>query len=203
MGSSSSRIPGQFQFMSSGPGGVNMFSSSSGGPFGSGSSGGGGQRSSRGGGFGGMGNLFGAAGDADEEMFEAGDMRANPFHVFGMNGGSNNGGSGPSSFFQQQSAQQRQQGRPGSAEAWGSPRYQHQQQQQQQQPAVQSVALMVSLEELYKGAVKRLKVTRHVLDAASGKSLPVQEVRSTEIGGLGMLWLHGVGCHFLLQLSCM
>jgi DnaJ family protein B protein 4 len=124
------------------------------------------------GGFGGV--ASGAGNAAGEEMFEAGDMGANPFAGFGMAGGSNAAGSGPSSFFQH-SAQQRQQGRPGSADAWGSPRYQRQQ-QQQQQPAVQSVPLVLSLDELYKGAVKRLKVTRHVLDAASGKSLPVQEV---------------------------
>jgi DnaJ family protein B protein 4 len=158
-----------------------MFSSSSAGvPFGSGSSsmfgsssGGSGRRGR--GGFGGMPDLFGGAADAaaDEEML-AGDMGSNPFAAFGMNGSRNDAGNGPSSFYQH-SAQQRQQGRPGSADAWGSPRYQHQQ-QQHQQPAVQSVALVLSLEELYKGAVKRLKVTRHVLDAASGKSLPVQEV---------------------------
>uniref|UniRef100_A0A383WP78 J domain-containing protein n=1 Tax=Tetradesmus obliquus TaxID=3088 RepID=A0A383WP78_TETOB len=192
-GSSSSSGPAQFQFMSSGPGGSSMFSSSaSGGPFGSGSSsmfGGssGGQRGrSRGGGYGGMADLFGGMGGADEDAFEAGDMRANPFAAFGMAGGSNDAGAGPSSFFQH-SAQQRQQGRPGSADAWGSPRYQHQQhhqqqqQQQQQQPAVQSVPLLLSLEELYCGAVKRLRVTRHVLDAASGKSLPVQEVLEVNV----------------------
>jgi DnaJ family protein B protein 4 len=159
-----------------------MFASSSGGPFGSGSSsmfgGSGSGRRNRGGSFGGMADLFGAGNAnaaAGDEMFEAGDMGANPFAAFGMGGGGNEAGSGPSSFYQH-SAQQRQQGRPGSADAWGSPRYQRQQ-QQQQQPAVQSVPLVLSLEELYKGAVKRLRVTRHVLDAASGNSLPVQEVR--------------------------
>jgi DnaJ family protein B protein 4 len=37
------------------------------------------------------------------------------------------------------------------------------------------VPLNVSLEELYTGATKRRKVTRHIVDAASGKSLPVEE----------------------------
>jgi DnaJ family protein B protein 4 len=156
-----------------------MFASSSGGPFGSGNSSmfgdSGSSRHNRGG-FGGMADLFGAGNTADDEMFEAGDMGANPFATFGMNGGGNEAGAGPSSFYQH-SAQHWQQGRPGSADARGSPCYQRQQQQQQQQPAVQSVPLLLSLDELYKGAVKRLKVTRNVLDAASGKSLPVQEVR--------------------------
>jgi hypothetical protein len=36
------------------------------------------------------------------------------------------------------------------------------------------VALNVTLEELYKGTTKKLKVTRKVMDAASGNRLPVQ-----------------------------
>jgi hypothetical protein len=54
-------------------------------------------------------------------------------------------------------------------------------QNQQQQPLVQQVQLLLTLEELYKGVTKRLKVTRHMMDAASGKSLPVQEVLEVQV----------------------
>lgn len=46
---------------------------------------------------------------------------------------------------------------------------------------VQEVPLHVSLAELYCGTVKRLKVTRQVADAASGKTLPVQEMLEIDI----------------------
>lgn len=47
-------------------------------------------------------------------------------------------------------------------------------------PEAQQVPLRLTLEELFKGTTKKLKVTRHVHDDASGKSLPVSEV--VEIG---------------------
>ncbi|KAI8474803.1 MAG: hypothetical protein J3K34DRAFT_453428 [Monoraphidium minutum] len=43
-------------------------------------------------------------------------------------------------------------------------------------PDVQQVALKLTLEDLYKGCTKKLKVTRAVFDGASGKSTPLSEV---------------------------
>lgn len=94
----------------------------------------------------------------DDMAWEAGDQGANPFDMFGMNSAADS--------FHQHSQQQRRQQRPdssGSNGMWGNPQQQ-----------IQQVQLQLSLEELYRGCTKRLKVTRHVLDAASGKSLPVQ-----------------------------
>lgn len=58
-----------------------------------------------------------------------------------------------------------------------------------------------------RGATKKLKVTRKIRDAASGRSLPVEEVlevaikpgwkegtRITFEGGLGRLWPAGLPC---------
>lgn len=44
-------------------------------------------------------------------------------------------------------------------------------------PAQQlEVPLALTLEELFSGCTKKRKVTRHIVDAASGNSLPVEEV---------------------------
>lgn len=173
-----SRGPTQFQFFSAGPGAGsasfatgsnNPFSSSGADPFGSGGMGGMhdffGPGSSRAPG-GASRNLFGGATSGNDMSWEAGDAGMNPFATFGMNGMSGGMDGAADSFFQH-SRQQRQRQRPGSSSSsggWGSP-----QQQEQQQ-----VQLQLSMEELYSGCTKRLKVTRHVIDAASGKSLPVQ-----------------------------
>jgi DnaJ family protein B protein 4 len=121
--------------------------------------------------------MFGAS-DSDEDMPFAGNAagggtsefsgRPDPFSAFGMGGMGGMGGADPfAAAFQQQQQQH------------GGPFGQHQHfrghpQQQQQQPK-QEVPLYVKLEDLYKGATKRLSITRHVADAASGKRLPVKE----------------------------
>eukprot|EP00871_Galdieria_phlegrea_P003704 jgi/Galph1/4334/GphlegSOOS_G2995.1 len=43
------------------------------------------------------------------------------------------------------------------------------------------VPLYLSLEELYKGVVKRMKVTKTVVDAQSGKSMPAENILTVEI----------------------
>ena len=43
-------------------------------------------------------------------------------------------------------------------------------------PEKQEVALKLALEDLYKGTTKKLRITRKLYDAASGKLVPVQEV---------------------------
>ena len=43
-------------------------------------------------------------------------------------------------------------------------------------PEKQEVALKLPLEDLYKGTTKKLRITRKLYDAASGKLVPVQEV---------------------------
>lgn len=163
--------PGAFQFMSTGPGGQFM---SSAGP--------GGQRSFNVHTSGGTNNrrrwasAFGGD-DSEEEMFTAGAPGTDPFSGYNMGGmGPGMGGMGPGSFFQQQWQP------PGSSGGWsgsfgmrggnsagGSPQFggfgrQHRQQQRQQlEPQV--LSLQLSLEELYSGCTKRLKVgvagTRH------------------------------------------
>ena len=42
-------------------------------------------------------------------------------------------------------------------------------------PACPQVPLVLTLEELYTGTTKRRRVTRNILDAASGKGMPVEE----------------------------
>lgn len=79
------------------------------------------------------------------------------------------GGFGPSAgYFEQQ---QRKRHSNSTSSNWDSP---HQQQQQQQQ----EIDLRLSLEELYSGLTKKLKVTRHVFDSAGGHpgQQPVQEL---------------------------
>lgn len=77
-------------------------------------------------------------------MFSAGAPGTDPFAAFGMGSGSS---SSPDGFYQQQ-----QQQWPGGG-GFG------QQQQQRQQPLQpQVVALPLTLEELYRGCTKRLKV---------------------------------------------
>jgi DnaJ-class molecular chaperone len=106
-------------------------------------------------------SMFGAPGsfDSDEEMFQAGSSSADPFAAFGMGGGARH------DPFAQQQQQPHQ--------------YHHHRQQQQQYPMrgprQQEVPLNVKLEDLYTGASKRLNITRHVADAASGQKLPIQE----------------------------
>lgn len=128
---------------------------------------------------GGGGGGAASAYDSDEDMFGGGFQPhtpgTDPFAAFaGMGGGAGSGSSrgrpGPGAFFfnSQQHAH-----RPGGD---GGSFFQHQQQQQQQTPTAQTVPLRLTLEELYSGMNKRLKVTRRVRDAASGGSLPVQEV---------------------------
>lgn len=149
---------GSFQFMSSGPGGTAFASSgpggNRGGPFNihtSSGTGAGNNRRRWASAFGGN--------DSDEDMFTAGTPGADPFAAFNQ---------GPNGFFQQQQ-QQRQ--RPGSGGGWsgssgqwggssagGSPLSGFAG-QQQQQPSPQLVSLPLSLEELYKGCTKRLKVS--------------------------------------------
>jgi DnaJ family protein B protein 4 len=159
---------GGFSAAGGGPGGRTFFFSSS--PGGSSS------RSGRGPGAGMFGGMFGNS-DSDEEMPFAGNAggggssgfggRPDPFGAFGMGGiGGMGGGADPfASAFQQQ-------------QQYGGPFGQHQHfrghPHQHQQPK-QEVPLYVKLEDLYKGATKRLSITRHVADAASGKRLPVKE----------------------------
>lgn len=134
---------GSFQFMSTGPGGTAFASSGPGGNSGSpfnihtSSTGAGNNRRRWASAFGGN--------DSEGDMFTAGASGGDPFAAFSM--GPNGG------FFQQQQQQQRP--RPGSA--GGSPLSGFAGQQQQ---APQLVALPLSLEELYKGCTKRLKVRR-------------------------------------------
>jgi DnaJ family protein B protein 4 len=107
-------------------------------------------------------------------MWESGAAAAdNPFaSAFGgMGGGMGGMGGGMGQqhpFFS--SAGQQQRKRPGSSgshsstsSGWGTPRSTQQQQQQE-------VELKLSLEELYKGATKKLKVSRKVFDAATGRA---------------------------------
>jgi DnaJ family protein B protein 4 len=169
----SSSGPSQFQFYSTGPGGgTASFASGNENPFGSFSGSGG---NPFGGGSRGMHDFFGSGSSSrarrtpvfgsNDMSWEAGDAGMDPFATFGMNG--------PADSFYQHSRQQRQRQRPGSSDSsggWGNPQQQ-----------VQQVQLQLSLEELYSGSTKRLKVTRHVLDAASGKSLPVQEVLEIQV----------------------
>lgn len=169
--SSTSRGPTQFQFFSTGPGGE--AAASSGNPFNTFSSmGTGGMADVLRSGIGSKAGhcsqrgSFCTANAMDNDMaWEAGDQSANPFDMFGMN-------SAADSFYQH-SQQQRRQQRPhssSSSSTWGMPQQQ-----------VQQVQLQLSLEELYRGCTKRLKVTRHVLDAISEKSLPVQEVLELQV----------------------
>eukprot|EP00878_Enallax_costatus_P007704 GHUV01008065.1.p1 GENE.GHUV01008065.1~~GHUV01008065.1.p1 ORF type:complete len:355 (+),score=135.79 GHUV01008065.1:584-1648(+) len=168
--------PSQFQFFGTGPGGGSAAFSSSGNPFGSSA----GSPFFGMGGMGGSNNSSRSAGprrgvfsneSPDDDMsWDAGDAGNNPFAAFGMGGGMN----GAADSFFQHSRQQRQRQRPGSSGSSGG--WGHPQQQQQQQ-----VQLPLSLEELYKGCIKRLKVTRHMLDAASGKSVPVQELLEIQV----------------------
>jgi DnaJ-class molecular chaperone len=112
--------------------------------------------------FGGGGNS-----DSDEDMFTAGAPGSDPFAAFSM------GAKGSGSFFQQQQQQPGYRGHWGgsssSSSSGGHPfgfGGHHQQQQQQQQPTPQMVALPLTLEELYSGCTKRLKVRAgHVLFA--------------------------------------
>lgn len=46
---------------------------------------------------------------------------------------------------------------------------------------LQSLAPQVTLEELFRGTTKRLRITRHILDGASGKQVAVQEELAVEI----------------------
>jgi DnaJ-class molecular chaperone len=85
--------------------------------------------------------------DSDEEMFTAGAPGANPFAAHNM---------GPNGFFQQQQQQPGSSGWGGSSAGGRFGGYG--QQQQQQQPVPQQVALPLTLEELYTGCTKRLKV---------------------------------------------
>lgn len=39
----------------------------------------------------------------------------------------------------------------------------------------------MALEDLFRGTTKRLRITRHILDGASGKQVPVQEELAVEI----------------------
>lgn len=167
------RGPTQFQFFSTGPGGGSAAFSSSGNPFGSSRAsgmpeffgmGGRGPSNNSSRPAGPHGGFFGSESSEEDMSWEAGDTGSNPFAAFGMAGGMN----GAADSFFQHSQQQRQRQRPGSSSStsggWAHPRSQQQQQ----------VQLPLSLEELYTGCIKRLKVTRHMLDAASGKSMPVQ-----------------------------
>lgn len=137
---------GSFQFMSSGPGGTFMSSSGpAGATAGSGGAAAGNRRR--------WASAFGGS-DSDEDMFTAGAPGADPFAAFGM---------GPQSFFPPQQ-QQQQQWPPGSSGGWGgssaggNPRGAGGFSQQQQPPPPQVVALPLTLEELYTGCSKRLKV---------------------------------------------
>ena len=105
-----------------------------------------------------FGSMFGAPGafDSDEEMYQAGSSSADPFAAFGMGSGSRH------DPFAQQQQQQHQYRR-------------RQQQHPMRGPRQQEVPLNVKLEDLYTGTTKRLNITRHVADAASGQKLPVQE----------------------------
>lgn len=170
-GGPSSGAGPSFQFMSTGPGGAFMRSSAAGPAGFNGSSGGGG-------GSGGANrrrwaSAFGGDGSDEEMTYTDGASGADPFAAFGM---------GPSGgFFQQQ--QQQWPGGSGSSGGGGgwsgssagsSPRsaggfgasHRHQQ-QQQQQPSPQVVALPLTLEELYSGCTKRLKVTRGMRGCAT------------------------------------
>lgn len=157
-GSSDIRGGPQFQFFSSGPGTGGSFRFA-GAPVGA----------SRGDGS-----------SSDDDMFEAGAAGADPFGAFGMGdtaaGMSGLHGSANPFLQQQQHSAGGSRKRPGSTD----PHYGGFQ-NQQQQPLVQQVQLLLTLEELYKGVTKRLKVTRHMMDAASGKSLPVQEVLEVQV----------------------
>jgi hypothetical protein len=100
--------------------------------------------------------------DGDDDMiWESGSTSDNPFaSAFGGMGGMRQ---------QQQSfstaGTQQQRKRPGSSSStsssWGTPRSPQQQQQE--------VDLQLSLEELYRGVTKKLKVSRQVFDAATGR----------------------------------
>lgn len=144
---------GSFQFMSTGPGGTAFASSSGPGgssrnPFNIHTSGmGAGTNNNRRR----WASAFGGNSDSDEEMFAAGAPGADPF----------------ASFFQQQQRQH-----PGSNGQWSGSSAgsslgfgfgAQQQQQQSRQPAPQMVALPLTLEELYSGCTKRLKVRYYVL----------------------------------------
>jgi DnaJ family protein B protein 4 len=94
--------------------------------------------------------------DSDNDMmWESGAASGNPF-------ASAFGGMGAGMGQQQQQQQQRK--RPGSSRSWGAPRNPHQQQQQQE------LELKLSLEELHSGVTKKLKVSRQVFDAATGRA---------------------------------
>jgi DnaJ-class molecular chaperone len=85
--------------------------------------------------------------DSDEEMFTAGAPGTNPFAAYSM---------GPNGFFQQQQQHPASGGWGGSSAGGRFSGYG--QQHQQQQPLPQQVALPLTLEELYSGCTKRLKV---------------------------------------------
>jgi DnaJ family protein B protein 4 len=99
----------------------------------------------------------------DDMIWESGSTSDNPFaSAFG---GLGSGMAQQQPFFSSGSAQQRK--RPGSSgstsSSWGTPRGPQQHQQQQ-------VELKLSLEELYRGVTKKLKVSRQVFDAATGRA---------------------------------
>lgn len=102
----------------------------------------------------GFGSMFGERGaDSDEEMFTPEPSSADPFAAFGM--GSS--------------------GRTRGAEPFASHQQQQQYMRRPSRPRQQEVPLYIKLDDLYKGTTKRLSITRHITDAASGKRLPVQE----------------------------
>lgn len=109
-------------------------------------------------------SAFGGNTDSDEDMFTAGAPGADPFAAFSMGGG-------PGSSFHHQQQQRRQ---PGQGHFWGDSSSQpfgfggYQQQQQQQPPSPQMVALPLTLEELYSGCTKRLKVCSTCCDVVLG-----------------------------------
>ncbi|WIA38190.1 hypothetical protein OEZ86_001539 [Tetradesmus obliquus] len=111
----------------------------------------------------------------DDMMWESGAAAdSNPFaSAFGGMGGMS-GGMGQQQqqqhpFFYSAAQQRKRPGSSGShsstSSGWGTQRQQQQQQQQQE------VELRLSLEELYKGATKKLKVSRQVFEAATGRAV--------------------------------
>jgi DnaJ homolog subfamily B member 4 len=50
----------------------------------------------------------------------------------------------------------------------------------QKDPPIERV-LPFSLEELYKGCTRKMKISRNIYDASSGKSVPVQEILTIDV----------------------
>lgn len=60
-------------------------------------------------------------------------------------------------------------------------------------PARTEADLKLSLEDLYSGVLKKLAVTRTVVDGASGRSMPIKEVGVE--AGVGGVWGYTSGCY--------